>query len=244
MLIASLLAVAAFGSDSTAVIESCKRPSAPLGVLEAQAAIAFHVDRQGRIAADSIRILSSKGASDAGVLSYLQRLLPACRVKLGRAFSRDDGIWFRQYVDLASAKAPRDSALHALDTAPLATPVEPPSPLTSAEPLLAGDSRIEERPRVIRCDRPPTVSETVRMPASSINQAVATRTLPPGRIRMRYVIETDGVVQPGSIRVLEVQGADYARQAQAHVSTCRFAPARVRGQPAAVIVESLESFGR
>ena len=244
MLIATFLAVAAFAADSTAVIESCKRPVAPVGVLEARAEIAFHLDRQGRIAADSIRILSSTGASDAGVLSYLQRVLPACRVKLGRALRRDGGIWFRQHVDLASPKAPRDSALHALNTAPVATVMESAPAPTSTEPLLPGDSRVEERPRVLRCDRPPTISETVSMPVSSINHEVATRTLPPGRVRMRYVIEAGGLVQPGSVRVLEVQGADYGRQAQTQMGTCRFAPARVRGQPVAVIVESVESFGR
>src|SRR5687767_9138024 len=98
MFVTALLAVALSGSDSTAVIQSCKRPLAPLGLMNAQAEIALHVDRQGRIARDSIRVLSSSGASHAGVLSYLHRLLPACRVTLGRDLRGSTGTWFTQHV--------------------------------------------------------------------------------------------------------------------------------------------------
>ena len=243
MIIAAFMAVAAFGSDSTAVIQSCMRPLAPLGQMEARAEVAFHLDREGRISPDSIRVLSAAGASDAGVLSYLQRLLPACRIKLGRALSRNTGIWFAQFVDLASPKAPLDSVLRALAAAPAVTHVQTPSAAGSIEPLALADSRVEERPRVLACVRPPRLSQTVSMPASGVNEAAATQSLPSGRVRMRYVVGADGRVQQGSVRVLGIDGADYARQAQTHMGTCRFAPARVGGQPVAVIVESIEAYG-
>ena len=243
MILAAILGLAALGSDSTATIQSCKRPLAPLGQMEARADVAFYLDREGRIPPDSIRIVSAFGASDAGVLSYLQRLLPPCRIRLGRALRRDSGIWFAQSIDLASANAPRDSALRALAGPPAVVRDQTPA-LAPTEPLPLADSRIEERPRVVACDRPPRLSETVKMPASRVNQAAATQSLPSGRVRMRYVVAADGGVQQGSVRILEIQGADYARQAQAHMATCRFAPARVRGRPVAVIVESIEAYGR
>lgn len=242
MFVTALLAVVLAGPDSTAVIQSCKRPLAPLGLMNAQAEIALHVDRQGRIARDSIRVLSSSGASHAGVLSYLQRLLPACRVTLGRDLRVSTGTWFTQYVDLASAKAPRDSALRVVAAAPGAALVSDSAP-PPAGPLPAGDPRVDERPRVTRCDRPRTFSRTVQLPASGINQAITTQALPPSRVRLRYVVQADGTVQRESVRVLEVVGADYASEAQAHIGSCRFAPARSRGHPVAVIVDSNESFG-
>ena len=67
MFVTALLAVVLAGPDSPAVIQSCKRPLAPLGLMNAQAEIALHVDRQGRIERDSIRVLSSSGGWRAGV---------------------------------------------------------------------------------------------------------------------------------------------------------------------------------
>jgi hypothetical protein len=56
-------------------------PLAPLGVIEARASIALFLDARGHISPDSIRVLSVTGATEATALSYLQRLLPPCRVK-------------------------------------------------------------------------------------------------------------------------------------------------------------------
>jgi hypothetical protein len=242
----ALLAMAVLGPDSTAVIKSCNRPLAPLGVVDARVSIALYLDSRGHISPDSIRILSAVGASEAAALSYLQRLLPPCRIRLGRGLDPKSGLWFAQYVDLASPGAPRDSALRVINGPPpdvRATPT--PILIRFQDPLPVIDARVDEKPKVLRCDRMPPITRTVTIPVDRINQTMAAmESLPPGTVKLRYVIEANGTVRSSSVQVVHIAGTDYGSQATTRTRTCTFAPARVAGQPIPVLVESTETFGQ
>jgi hypothetical protein len=231
--------------DSTLAIKSCQRPLAPLGTVTARAEIAYHVDASGRISADSIVVLAANGASAAAVESYVKRLLPACRLKVGRALAQSTGLWVRQSVDLAMRDAVRHSTPRPFAGPPptRSAPVDSLPASWATETVAVSDPRVDEKPQVVRCDRVAPLSRTMTLPVNRINQ-VTTQTLAPGTVRLRYIIDADGKVPATSVQVIDVQGTDYATQARTQVRSCTFAPGRASGQPIAVLVESTERFGQ
>lgn len=56
------------------------------------------------------------------------------------------------------------------------------------------------------------------------------------RVLAQYVIDTAGVVQPGSVQILLSDGKDFTREAQGALARARYRPGRAGGQPVATIV--------
>ncbi len=63
-----------------------------------------------------------------------------------------------------------------------------------------------------------------------------------GVVRVRYVVDTLGRVEAGSVVVVESSGESFTGSATEAVATMRFRPARVRGRPVRQLVEQVVRF--
>jgi protein TonB len=64
----------------------------------------------------------------------------------------------------------------------------------------------------------------------------------PGRVVMQFVVNTDGKVDPGSIKVMNSTHKAFEDPAKQAMLKCPFKPGRSRGQPVRVLVQQAVSF--
>ena len=83
---------------------------------------------------------------------------------------------------------------------------------------------LDSKPRAIESPLPPSLDSLARA-------------VKPGRVMVEFIVDTMGVPEPGSVRVLTSPDTALSRAAAAAVLLWRFRPGRVHGHPVRVLVE-------
>ncbi len=81
----------------------------------------------------------------------------------------------------------------------------------------------------------------IRQPAPEYPPALARAGIP-GRVEVQYVVDTTGVVEPSSVRVLGSTHPAFEAAARASVTASRFRPARLHGRTVRQLVRQALTF--
>jgi hypothetical protein len=207
-------------------LTKCDTPRQPLGYLRGEGEVTYLLRRDGRPDTASISVLSVSGISAGGYRSAVVRQLSACRM----ARPEESAKLVRQRVRFDSTQVlmPAATVLEG------ELPVEGFATLAPEATVYARtDSQLEERPRLIACDRRPLPTRTEVATYNSRAEAMAAAErearLRSGRVRARFVVGADGRVIGDSTQVLESDNPGVANDLINSLNSCRFTPARIGG---------------
>jgi hypothetical protein len=215
-------------------LAKCDVPREPLGYLRGGGEVRYLLRANGRPDTASVAVIRADGISAGGYRSAVVRQLSACRMARptnGPTVVRQ-GVRFDSIQVAIEPAAPAERELPVLAIAE-ATP--------RVEVFAESDSLLEERPRLVRCERsaglPIRSQERVFTSREEVEAAIARDARDySGRLRARLVLDTTGRVMRDSIEVLESDNVNITNTLRANLGSCRYTPARIAGVPVAVRV--------
>jgi hypothetical protein len=236
------------GTDSLPVLTKCDAPKPRLGSLRTSGTVSFIVTRRGAAELTSLVVRDVAAGTVAGFRSALERQLPVCRFRPGRAAGRPDSVRVQARIDFT----PDSVQWGALAAATPTDSVEAAAvlPVFSATDTVAfTDARLEERPIVQRCDRPLGTDEvTVKTRVDGHFVEPETPTPRPsaplahGDVLLRLVVSASGRVDDSAIDIVQAPTEAHATAARRRVRNCRWVPGRIAGVPVAVRIAGREQF--
>jgi hypothetical protein len=184
----------------------CDRSEMRLGYLDAEGEVTYVIPLSGRPDTSSIHVVSVERVAEASLRSAALRYLSTCRFDVARTRSGPAPALVRQRLKFSSRRIQR---AYVPPTAPV--PAHPDSTDPGLWDVFA--SELDELPRPEMC-RPPDVD--------------------PGRIQIRFVVDTAGAPDPASVEVVAASPAKLGERAVKLATACRFAPGRAAGVPVRV----------
>ncbi len=216
-------------------LRSCKEPKVPIGRMDASGVVRFQIGQDGRPLAGTIATLKANGATPVGLQSAAERQLTACRFDTrhlerrypvtAEANIRFDSLqaWFSDPVITVDQRRP--------DPVPLGANVGPGS-------FSARLAIVDERPRGVHCNAAmqPQYFPSGQSMQEVYNTLQLTGNFGRGVALVRFIVRDDGRVDKKSIEVLAASASVMRKRIVLSLAKCRFAPGRVAGRPATVIV--------
>jgi hypothetical protein len=184
----------------------CDSDRMRLGYLDAEGEVTYVIPLSGRPDTASIHVVSVQRISEASLRSAAARYLGTCRFDVAKTRSGPAPALVRQRLKFNSRRLQR-AFVAPLDP----VPAHPDSTDQSLWDVFA--LGLDEIPRPVAC-RLPDVD--------------------PGRIQIRFVVDTAGAPDPTSVEVLAAAPATLGKRAVRLATACRFEPGRVDGRPVRV----------
>ena len=240
-----LLFVAAIiaGTPSIAAaqtLKKCDDPKVPIGALPTgNAVIWYRVGHDGKPDTAGMGVVQVLGMSVAGVRSVAVRLLSACRYDVKKGDTLSAGLLTELRFDTVHVAL--GSTNHADGPATLRTLETFDLPRDSV--FAAGDRRIEEKPRGLKCPSPPRPpqfqpSTPIRGATQGQAQAAFRADIGPqvdnwnrmntGQLLAEVVVNPDGKLD-GKLQVVQVSNPSATATLSEMVNGCTWIPARALG---------------
>jgi hypothetical protein len=231
--------VAGVQSNSAAqTLKKCDDPRVPIGGLPSgDAVIWYRVGSDGKPDTSGMGVVEAHGMSAAGVRSVAVRLLSACRFDVGKGDPLSAGVLTSLRFDTAhialgsTNRAGGPATLRNFETFNL--------PTDSIFP--AGDRRIEEKPRGLKCPSPPRSPDFTgagRGATQAEAQSAARLAIGPqidnwnvmnsGQMVAEVIVNPNGRVD-GNIRVVQASNPAATATLSEMVRGCTWVPGRALG---------------
>lgn len=225
---------ASLSAQASYPVRKCDTPKEPLGVLHAQGQVSYVMSREGWPDTASLRVVSERGISAAGLRSAAARVLSACR--FDRSHDTTTAAVF--VVDAIGFDSATTAVTPATVIESLAgEKVERPRVIMPVDPLDISDSTIEERPRRISCDPAadvPDFTGAYRTRQDAEAALAQWRRQNSGYLTARITINEDGRIAPEGIHVITSTNPPLIDAFIHLLVSCRYVPARISGIPVPV----------
>ena len=221
-------------------LKKCDDPKLPIGVLPSGSAVIWYrLGRDGKPDTAGMGVVQVLGMSVAGVRSVAARLLNACRYDVKKGDSLSAGLLTELRFD--TARVVLGSTNHADSRTVLRTLETFNLPRDSVFP--AGDRRVEEKPRSLKCaspPRPPDFRPSAPIRGATPGQAQAAfradigpqvdnwNRMNAGQLLAEVVVNPDGKLD-GNIQVVQVTNPSATATLSEMVRGCTWVPARALG---------------
>jgi len=243
MLKVAHVAIVTSSVAQTYPVKKCDAPKEPLGVLHAQGQVTYRLNFDGKVDTATLRVVSLRGISAAGLRSAAVRQLSGCR------FDRTidtvkgpvivvDALGFDSATLVVSPATVVPSTIATIDV--------PEHPKVPTDPMDAADSTIEERPRRIGCDQVadiPPFTGLYRTRQDRDAAFAAWQRQNSGVVLAKVTVDADGRVQPNGIIITSSTNPPMNSLFVSVLASCRYVPARISGVPVATIVATRTGIG-
>lgn len=224
-------------------VKACSTPNEPIGVLHARGQISYRLTKAGTVDTATLRIVSVTGASPAGLRSAAVRELAGCKFDRSSDTAAVD-VYVVDAVGFDSSNtfvtpATVVTALAGLERVSAA-------PALPKQPVEATDSRVEERPRRIKCDRvaelPPFVG-SYRTRQDRDAAFAQWQRQNSGVLVARITVDVDGRVPPEGVAITSSTNPSMMNSFMSVLTSCRYVPGRIGGVAIPTIVATRTAIG-
>jgi hypothetical protein len=220
-------------------IKKCNEPKVPIGALhQSSATIWYRLDKDARPDTGSVGVVTTTGISPGGARSIAVRILGACHFDLAKGTIVANGLVTQIQFDTGGVSF---GTTDRVEAAPPLLSLDPFTLPPDSLPLPATDPRVDERPRMLKCQTipPPSLRSTMSSGSSRAQaeaQALADiqrqvndwNRMNTGELVADIVVRSDAKVEP-AVNVKSSSNPAATSTLSNRIRSCSWIPARAHG---------------